>query len=693
MTDLALSYLNRRFDLYEHLFRSRLLDDTSSPHDEAAIAADIGELEEAATKDGWELPVQYLRNRTGISGVAEDVLLLSVAFQLDNRFGRMTSQYFGSPAHGFFSPSLCQSLLTDSRAARLALARVLGPASNLMGSNLLTRSPSSVAQGEGLGCELIPTPFLSWFLLGQVANPFAFGDAVELVQPAVTLDQVTVQTDLLDRLQRVVKSGPSSRDYQLGEGGPGGFDAPPSLNVLLTGEEGVGRRILATALAEASGARLVRVHCGRVALLSTYDAAKLFDLVFSFAWFFNAWLLFEDCDALMKSEGRNESFSALLAGKLSNVAVTCFVTAIAPDRVEQNVRELLSVCVQIPPPERSMLRNIFRSHLPHSSDGADVEKLIDQRVLSGVAIRNATALSRRLTAVKGESPGQVLDWAIAGMEAANLGTLATRTYQKRCLADLILPEKIRSQIQRLVETASVRQRVHREWGFSRVSSRGLGLSCLFHGDSGTGKTLAAEVIASEVGLPLYRVNMAEVVSKYIGETSKNLTQVFSEAAKSRCVLLFDEADSIFSKRTEVKKSTDRYSNMEINLLLQLMEGYDGITVCTTNLRRGIDQAFERRFSFVIHFPMPDEGLRLALWRLHLPSEAPLGADLDEALPLLAQDFELSGGSIRAVVLRGAYRAAIDGDIINEHHLRKSARDEYRALGKLVRERDEDEEEG
>ena len=200
-----------------------------------------------------------------------------------------------------------------------------------------------------------------------------------------------------------------------------------------------------------------------------------------------------------------------------------------------------------------------------------------------------------------------------------------------------------------------RRRVHGEWGFGRMLSRGKGLNVLFTGPSGTGKTMAAEVLANALSLEFLQIDLSSVVSKYIGETEKNLSAIFQECGQSQVLLFFDEADSLFGKRTEVKDAHDRYANIEVNYLLQRVEQYEGIVVLATNLQRNLDDAFLRRMSEVIEFPFPDESLREQIWRAHFPKEAPKSDNID--FQFLARQFETTGGNIKNIVLAAAFLVA------------------------------------
>lgn len=265
--------------------------------------------------------------------------------------------------------------------------------------------------------------------------------------------------------------------------------------------------------------------------------------------------------------------------------------------------------------------------------------------------------------------------------AAGLERLARRIAPTATWEDLVLPPRTRGQLADLLNRARHRERVLRGWGMGAGPNRGAGLTALFAGDSGTGKTLSAEVVAAGLGLDLYLIDLSTVVDKYIGETEKNLDRIFSEADRVNGVLLFDEADAIFGKRSEVKDARDRYANVEIAYLLQRMERFDGLAILTTNLRANLDEAFLRRLDAIVDFPLPDEEERLSLWRLHLRPGLPVAPDLDIAF--LAGSFRVSGGSIRNICVSAAYLAAAEDRPVAMADLVRATEREYDKLGRLT----------
>jgi SpoVK/Ycf46/Vps4 family AAA+-type ATPase len=278
--------------------------------------------------------------------------------------------------------------------------------------------------------------------------------------------------------------------------------------------------------------------------------------------------------------------------------------------------------------------------------------------------------------------GHVLAGA-RSQNAAGLERLARRIEPAIGWDSLVLAPAIRTQLDDLASRCRHREIVIDEWQMRPGGGRGRGVTALFAGDPGTGKTMAAEVIAGALGLDLYQVNLATVVDKYIGETEKNLERIFSEADGINGVILFDEADALFGKRSEVSDAHDRHANIEVAFLLQRMESFDGLAILSTNLRANLDEAFGRRLDSIIDFPMPDEALREVLWDRCLGTRLPRADDLD--LGLCARSFELSGGSIRSIVVTVAYSAAATGRAVTMADVMRATRLEYRKLGRLVHE--------
>ena len=298
------------------------------------------------------------------------------------------------------------------------------------------------------------------------------------------------------------------------------------------------------------------------------------------------------------------------------------------------------------------------------------------------ALESAAALARwrGLEGIDGES----LTQGCRRQFHHALGEKARRVEAVFAWEDLILPDASKNLLRSACDQLRYRRQVYGSWGFGRKLAYGAGLSLLFSGPPGTGKTMAAQIVAGELGLELYKVDLSAVVSKYVGETEKNLNDIFREASHSQSVLFFDEADVLFGKRTEVKDAHDKYNNMEAAYLLQKIEEYPGVSVLATNFLQNFDEAFKRRLRFIIEFPFPDARYRLLLWRSVFPDQTPVEPDVD--WEYLAGQFELSGSGIKNVAVNAAFLAARDGTAVGMPHLLTALRRELFKSGKvLVRE--------
>jgi SpoVK/Ycf46/Vps4 family AAA+-type ATPase len=274
-----------------------------------------------------------------------------------------------------------------------------------------------------------------------------------------------------------------------------------------------------------------------------------------------------------------------------------------------------------------------------------------------------------------------LDDAVRQHLDNRLSATAQRVTRLAKWSDVVLPEEVTDSLLELTSRVRHRKKVYEQWGFDRAITTARGITALFSGSPGTGKTMVAGVIARDLGLELYRVDVSRITSKWIGETEKNLGALFDAAEDGQVMLLFDEADSLFAKRTEVKTSVDRYANMEINYLLQRLDTFEGIAILTTNFGSAIDPAFKRRLTYRVTFPFPDEEMREQLWRSLIPREVPISGSIDYAS--LSQRFQLSGGYIRNAALRAAFLAAEESSPLTHDHLERAIRMEFREIGKLA----------
>ncbi len=344
--------------------------------------------------------------------------------------------------------------------------------------------------------------------------------------------------------------------------------------------------------------------------------------------------------------------------------------------------------IDFPPPSYQQRRNFLNAALAELPSA----EVLDGTALSGRFILTTRQMTDMVASALDHAAqaGRLLtneDLFTAAREHSSprLSTFARKLSARYDWEDLVLPEDQVARLRELLLTVRGRPQVLDEWGYGRKLAPSYGVSALFAGPPGTGKTMAAEVLARTLGLDVYKIDLSGMISKYIGETEKNLERIFTEAENSNAILFFDEADAVFGKRSEVKDAHDRYANIETSYLLQRMEAYDGVTILATNLRANLDEAFTRRLHSVVDFPFPDAEQRLRIWQALFPANTPCADDVD--LASLARRYKISGGSIRNVIVAAAYYAVADDGIVSMANLLHATRRELQKLGRLTDEKD------
>jgi hypothetical protein len=420
----------------------------------------------------------------------------------------------------------------------------------------------------------------------------------------------------------------------------------------LVGRAGAGKRALAAAAAAMLGTRLSALD----ARLLSSDPRELDAL----ARLLEREAVLGRMALLVDADDADEPERLTAVSALAETLAAPFAVA-APERLPIRGRGAAGLQVSRPTPAEQ--RDLW---LRLVGPDAPLDALVGQFDLDPAAIRAAAATAA--------GPAGVWDRCLA-QARPRLGALAQRIEPAVGWSELVVPPAKRDVLAQLGLHVRHRLTVYETWGLRQGRSRGLGTTALFSGPSGTGKTLAAEVLAAELRLDLYRIDLSAVVSKYIGETEKNLRRVFDAAEDGGAVLLFDEADALFGKRSQVKDSHDRYANIEVAYLLQRMEEYRGLAILTTNLREAIDAAFLRRIRFVVEFPFPDATLRAELWRRVFPGQVPTaGLDPDHLARL-----NVAGGTIRNIAVGAAFLAAADGGVVRMEHILRAARTECAKL--------------
>jgi ATPase family associated with various cellular activities (AAA) len=507
------------------------------------------------------------------------------------------------------------------------------------------------------------------YLLGSDEIDSRLSRLVSAVDVTDTAENLLAPAGLLERLQLLVEN-------QRREGS--------GLNLYFQGPYGIGKRSTAASLCDRAGLQLLFVNTEQVAS-SDSDFAATAELITREAALNKSAVYWHGFDALLSADHRNR-LTHLLRVLEAQEGIVFF----AGETVwEPSDTPNLSTFVRIEFPSPAYADRLRCWKLAVNDVTAadlDAPALANKFHFTGGQIGDAARTARNL-ARRRDPQGKSLIMADL-LEACRLqsnrklATLASRIQPHYSWPDIVLPPDKLRELREICNAVEFRSIVHDEWGFGNKLSLGKGLGILFAGPSGTGKTMAAEILAGELGLDLYKIDLSTVISKYIGETEKNLSRIFTEAATSNAILFFDEADALFGKRSEVRDSHDRYANIEINYLLQRMEEYEGTVILATNLRKNMDDAFVRRIQFTIEFPFPQADQRLAIWQRVWPKNMPRRAlDLD----FMANRFELSGGNIRNIALSAAFLAAEGGGAVEMKHLIRSTWQEYQKMGKVVME--------
>ena len=445
------------------------------------------------------------------------------------------------------------------------------------------------------------------------------------------------------------------------------------------GAEGSGRRTQIKAFCSREGSAAVFISAA--VFRRERDAASLLCPVFADCAIRGVRPVITDFERLNEEE-REDALRTL--GAFTAFVPLLFVTG--TEEIAPRAQGLTTVPISVPSPRGMECAAVWETLFAEKGINLDAIFFANRfdftigRVEEAVraACANALAMGRDMP------DAADMTGACFAQTSHNLGKKAKRVNAAFGWDDLILPARQKDVLTMAADQLRCKHIVYNQWGFDEKVPYGRGLSMLFSGPPGTGKTMAAQVLAREIGLELYRVNLAVVVSKYIGETEKNLNEIFDEALKSRGILLFDEADALFAKRTEVKSSNDKNANMEASFLLQKMEEYDGLAILCTNLLQNVDEAFKRRIKFVVDFPFPDADMRALLWRSIVPVKAPVAPDVD--FDFLAR-FELSGSAIKNVIVNAAFLAAAAGQPLGMRALLAAVKNEFSKSGKVLSKQD------
>ena len=623
----------------------------------------------------------------GLSPEEQDILLLALAPEIDLKYETLYAYLNNDITRKFPTVELTLRVLSTSPMERARLRGLLMPQAILFANNLLRTLEampqlSSLAQGFslapsaaryllGLGCGNA-TSFMiresrANFCWPSHSRPgpesgrhgIVFNVAPVPLVPAADWDRLALAPEGRQRLRNVTALFKNPADERI----------PPFL--IFEGRHGAGRSKAAGALCAELGLDLLTIDL-EAARITTEPLSKVFDTAILQSRLEPAGLYLAGLEFLFTAEGKALPEAHAIASALAHCQHPVFLACVPGTPWREFLRQRPDLCFRFPDPDYSMRLDLWHDALETHGmpiPDSELQALAGRFVLNAGQIEAAVATADDARLLSGATQAfdvPCLFQAAREQSDASLGSLAVKVDHIHRIEDLVLPASTVARIKDLTGAIHNRHIVYSEWGFARRIASGKGVKALFAGGSGTGKTMTASVIAQELRLDLYKIDLSGVVSKYIGETEKNLDRIFRAAHSSNAILFFDEADALFGKRSEVKDAHDRYANIEVAYLLQKVEDHEGVVILASNLGKNIDAAFSRRLHYIIDFPLPDEHHRELLWRTMFPPEAPLGDDVD--FRFLAKQFNLAGGDIKNVALDAAFLAAQEGRIVTMKQL-------------------------
>ena len=639
---------------------------------DAAIAAAGEHIDarlDASRAAGTPMPLDELRTQLGLSPTEFRVVCVLLAVETNQRMRQLMRYLVNDAVRVHADVGLLEMLVYQAPALRERWVTELSPDAPLFRYRLLEQLGRGDEPFLLRPLKLVPRVVDTAIGITRIDPQIA--PYAELIETPRGFDRLELPRETKDHVLALLDDSLVA--------GRAGVRRPI---VLIQGPEGSGRRSLLEGAVAELDLRVLRVRCGDLPR-EPLELARVAQAIGREALLANAVLVLDQVDQLAADLETGRSDRAAVFDRAVIEPFHGAIAAIAPRSDARPVRFGRGfVTVELGVPPEAVRASLWRRALGELATAEVADRAAARYPLTGGVIERAAESAKVAAQTRGTrvSPDDIHAGVRSTLDA-KLSNLGVRLAWKQQWSDLVLPEDAMDEVREFIARVRHKRQVYDQWGFARKVAKGLGLSALFSGPPGTGKTMVAGLIAEELALDLYQIDLSRIVSKYVGETEKNLASLFDAAESGHAVLLFDEADSLFAKRTEVKSSVDRYANLEVNYLLQRMEQFTGIVILTTNLDTSIDEAFRRRLSFRITFPLPEAPEREKLWRAMIPREAAVADGLDYRA--LAERFEMSGGYIKNAVLRAAFLAADEARPIGMQHMMRAGNLEYAAMGKVM----------
>lgn len=616
-------------------------------------------------KQNKKLLLPALSKTFHLSPFEEDVLLICLAPELDLRYEKLYSYLQNDVTKKRPTVDLVIRLLCSSIRERIKAREFFSNSSTLLSNRLIYFSNED-------GSQLLLSRFLRAddkiinFLLGTNEIDHRIKHHSFLVKPRRTLGELILADEIIRPIAGLVKKYSNKK--------------PPIL--YFQGPYGTGKKMTAEAISKELGVSLLVVDSKTLLKSESFETLGI---TIREALLQDSLLYLEGFDSLFSDENAAKYIIREL-GRYPNWIILSGEANLEPGSIPED-RGFISFGFKIPSylHRKELWKSLMNGNI---SNDVDIGALASKFNFSGGLIKDAITTSQNISIAKNKDISKLTSEDLfEGCRAQSnkkLISFARKIESTKTWGDIFLPDDTKKQLNEVCGYIKYKGIIYAEWGFDKKLSLGKGLNVLFSGPSGTGKTMVAGIIANEVKLDIYKIDLSNVVSKYIGETEKNLGRIFKEAETTNAIIFFDEADALFGKRSEVRDSHDRYANIEINYLLQKMEEYEGIVILASNFSNNIDEAFLRRLHFKIDFPSPDEELREKIWRNIFPRKTPVAENIDYSFLSM---FKITGGNMKNIALSAAFLAADDSGVIKMEHIIKGTQREFQKMGKLCTKED------
>ncbi len=622
---------------------------------------------EESLKIGRELRLHKLSELFGLDTFEIDILLIGLAPELDLRYEKIYSYLQNDVMKKKPTVDLALTLLFPTIEEKIKAREYFSPAGSLRKNNLVYFSE----RNENANLSLISS-FIKIderiinFLLGFDELDSRIRDFSYVIKAERSFEDIILPADFKSKLINIASWCSRSK-------------LPPKL--LFCGPHGSGKKTVAEAVCRETGINLLIVDSK---VLLDGRSIETACVIMREALLQNSALYFQAFDVLLDDK-EPKNYSELLIQVLKAFQGLIFLAGKECMGTNKILINNGFISYNFPLPSYSVRKQIWESCLKgyELADETSLNALANEFKFSGGQITEAIRIACRLSGERNPASAVLsIEDLFKGCKAQSnekLSSFALKTNLHYRWGDIILQKDTLEHLREISGFIKHKGKVHSDWGFEKKLSLGKGLNILFSGPSGTGKTMAAEILANEAQLDLYKIDLSSLVSKYIGETEKNFKKIFEEAETSNSILFFDEADALFGKRSEVKDSHDRYANIETAYLLQKMEEYEGIVILASNFKNNIDEAFLRRIHFLTEFPLPDDKLRERIWRNIFPKETPTDSEIDFGF---LSKFKITGGNIKNIALNAAFLAASDSSAVKMDHIIKATKREFQKMGKL-----------